>query len=504
MDIWFDEQIQTYVAFRVPLDGSVPNAEDVESGIFVDSILAILESQPVRFSPYRGKQALIDSEFREEAQAYVNKLVLETKQLRIEDVFLLEDEQGIQNLYRKTHNSSDSFELFQLIIPDSTNGMFVRQHLLYAYHEGSGHLHFNKLYFALRQRAWWPGMRNDCEEHARSCPTCQARGTAQDRQLNRQPILNNPVAQVPFEVVSIDVLSMAKSKSGMAYILVAVDHFTKWVEAEAFASPPTAVQVNQFMMRHFYFRHGSPAVIMADNGSNLTANELNADLFRQMGSRIRNTTAYHPQANGLVERMNRPICDFLSQFCNQYEQSDWDSFLDATIHAINTSVSASTGFTPYFLCHGREAFRVIDHRLPAISKFKNMTYQEYSDRLQRVLIHANVVAHKMNDKARSLYSQPQVVRKLVSDSREMGGRSNHYRTFDKGDWVMIYQPTGLCRTAGLIHVRKLQKHWRGPFQILGQINAVTYQVLVKNRGIPINLTRLKPYYMRQKFVQEPF
>jgi len=504
MDIWFDEQIQTYVAFRVPLDGSVPNSEDIESGIFVDSILSILESQPIRFSPYRGKQALIDSDFREEAQAYVNKLVLETKQLRVEDVFLMEDEQGIHNLYRRTHNSNDSFELYQLIIPDTTNGTFVRQHLLYAYHEGSGHLHFNKLYFALRQRAWWPGMRNDCEDHARSCPICQARGTAQDRQLSRQPILNNPVAQVPFEVVSIDVLSMAKSKSGMAYILVAVDHFTKWVEAEAFASPPTAVQVNQFMMRHFYFRHGSPAVIMADNGSNLTANELNADLFRQMGSRIRNTTAYHPQANGLVERMNRPICDFLSQFCNQYEQSDWDSFLDATIHAINTSVSASTGFTPYFLCHGREAFRVIDHRLPSISKFKNMSYQEYSDKLQRVLIHANVVAHKTNDKARSLYSQPQVVRKLVSDSREMGGRSNHHRTFDEGDWVMIYQPTGLCRTAGLLHVRKLQKHWRGPFQIIGRINAVTYQVLVKNRGVPINLTRLKPYYMRNKYVQEPF
>jgi transposase InsO family protein len=359
------------------------------------------------------------------------------------------------------------------------------------------------MYEALRQKAWWPNMDKDCLDFSKSCPICQARGTAQDRQFSRQPILNNPVAQVPFETVSIDVLSMTKSKTGMAYILVAVDHFSKWVEAEAYPSPPTAIQVNQFMLHHFYFRHGAPAVIMADNGSNLTANELNADLFRQWSSKIRNSTAYHPQANGLVERMNRPICDFLSTFCNQYEQADWDTFLDATIHAINTSVSAATGFTPYFLCHGREAFRVIDHRLPTISKFRNLSYQEYANRLQRVLIHANVVAHKNNDKSRSMYNQTRVIRQIIADEVLPSHKPNP-RAFAPRDWVMIYQPTGLCRTAGLIHVRKVEKHWKGPFQIINQINTVTYNVLVNGTSVPINLTRLKPYYLRERFVQEPF
>ena len=83
-------------------------------------------------------------------------------------------------------------------------------------------------------------------------------------------------------------------------------------------------------------------------------------------------------------------------------------------------------------------------------------------------------------------------------------RAHHPRSFNPGDWIMIYQPSGLCLTKGLIHVRKLQKHWRGPFLVLGKINTVTYRILIGNREVPVNLTRLKPYYMRNSYVQEPF
>jgi hypothetical protein len=136
------------------------------------------------------------------------------------------------------------------------------------------------------------------------------------------------------------------------------------------------------MIHHFYLRHGAPAQILADNGSNLTVNELNSQLFLELGSAIRNTTAYHPRANGQVERVNQPICDYLSRYCNEFEQGDWDQFLDATIHVINTSVSSVTGYTPYFLTHGFECRRVIDHRLPSVN-LRKQTYQEYAARLPK-------------------------------------------------------------------------------------------------------------------------
>jgi hypothetical protein len=100
-------------------------------------------------------------------------------------------------------------------------------------------------------------------------------GIPQDREFSKDVILKNPVSHLPFETISIDILSLNRSKTGMKYLTVTVDHFSKWVEVEAYAKVPDAEVVNQFMTHHFYFRHGAPRIILADNGSNLTVNELN-------------------------------------------------------------------------------------------------------------------------------------------------------------------------------------------------------------------------------------
>jgi hypothetical protein len=81
--------------------------------------------------------------------------------------------------------------------------------------------------------------------------------------------------------------------------------------------------------------------------------------------------------------MNQPICTYLSRYCNEEEQGDWDQFLDATVHAINTSVSSATGYTLYFLTHRFECRRVIDYRLPTIG-MKRQSYQQYVLKLQKV------------------------------------------------------------------------------------------------------------------------
>ena len=47
MDVWFDDSRRTYVAKRVPMDGSMPTVDDLETGIFVDSILKDMQEQEV-------------------------------------------------------------------------------------------------------------------------------------------------------------------------------------------------------------------------------------------------------------------------------------------------------------------------------------------------------------------------------------------------------------------------------------------------------------------------
>jgi hypothetical protein len=302
-------------------------------------------------------------------------------------------------------------------------------------------------------------------------------------------------------------------KHGKRYIIVAVDHFTKWVEAEAYADTPTAIDVNAFMMSHFYFRHGAVGTILADNGKNITVNDLNATLFSMLGARIRNTTAYHPQANGQVERFNKPIIDFLANFCNDQNQEDWSEFLEIVIHTLNSSVSSTTGYTPFFLVHGREANRVVDFRLPTFPRFKKKSYQEYSENLQQKLLTANIVA-KMNTEAKhSLYNQPRAAYSAVASfrSEELGSpitsglpqTHRSFKRFEVGDYVLVFTPV-LLGNSKTTRSRKLQKYWRGPAKVEKVINDTTYMVNLGTRIQPIHVNRLKLFNLRTNFSEIPF
>ncbi|UYV81466.1 hypothetical protein LAZ67_20001269 [Cordylochernes scorpioides] len=69
--------------------------------------------------------------------------------------------------------------------------------------------------------------------------------------------------------------------------------------------------------------------------------------------------AYHPQTNGLTERSNRTIANMLSMYMD-LEQKNWDEMLPFITFAYNTAKQESTGFTPFFLIHGKEAETTLD------------------------------------------------------------------------------------------------------------------------------------------------
>jgi len=523
-DIWFDDMLQQFMAARVlsvhgpPIitPGTLDRDEQGES-VSLDSVIQDCAGCEAVYHPKVGVQFLIDELFRSEVTGCIDRWLAQ-KEINPADIFALEDDEGMSHFYRRHLNSETEEESYQLIIPDGPSGLVVRSHLLHACHEYCGHLRYRKMYAELVRRAWWPGMQTDCKHHATSCGPCQARGTANDRRQSQIPILKNPSVYAPFETVSLDILGpFPASATGMTYVVTAVDHFSKWLEAETFPDTPTAIDVNTFMLHHFYFRHGAVGTIFADNGSNLTVNELNSTMFSMLGARLRNTTAYHPAANGQVERFNKPIADFIAIFCNDKEQKDWSDYLEATVHALNTSVSTTTGYSPYFLLHGREANRVIDFRLPKFPKLKSQSYQKYSIAIQQKLLHAHLVAKTRTNCKHSMYNQPRVV---YSTSASMSSRPldledvdpllqarldsvQKFHSFKPLDWVLIYTPV-LQGKASDTRARKLQKFWRGPAQIEKKINDTTYMVNLGNRSQPIHLSRSRPFRARVKDNRVPF
>ena len=91
---------------------------------------------------------------------------------------------------------------------------------------------------------------------------------------------------------------------------------------------------------------------MSDRGSNFLS-ALVKEVCRLLNTRKLNTTAYHPQTDGLVERFNNTLAESISMFVNS-EQTDWDLFLPSILFAYRVSPCVSTGESPFFLLYGRK------------------------------------------------------------------------------------------------------------------------------------------------------
>jgi transposase InsO family protein len=91
--------------------------------------------------------------------------------------------------------------------------------------------------------------------------------------------------------------------------------------------------------------------VLTDNGTQLTA-KLFLAVCRELGIGKVFTTAYHPQANGQVERFNRTIVNSIRGYVSQY-QNNWDKFTSAISIGYNCRIHSSLGLAPFELVMSR-------------------------------------------------------------------------------------------------------------------------------------------------------
>ena len=136
---------------------------------------------------------------------------------------------------------------------------------------------------------------------------------------------------------------------GNRYLLVLQDYFTKW--AEAVPMPDKTAERIVRALIDIFSHFGIPEILHSDQGRNFESTILKKTCaaFGIVKSR---TTSYHPQGDGMVERLNRTLLQLLRAYVQQ--QSDWECQLPLLLYAYRTARHTLTHLSPFLLLMGRE------------------------------------------------------------------------------------------------------------------------------------------------------
>jgi hypothetical protein len=138
----------------------------------------------------------------------------------------------------------------------------------------------------------------------------------------------------------------------MKYMPVIIDHFSRYCVAIATPDQKSETIADAFF-RFWVMRVGCPMRAHTDQGANFESS-LFAELCQRCHIQKSRTLAYHPHANGSVDRMNRTLIHLLQTSVFDSPQ-DWDLYLEEVTFAYNTTRHRSTGRSPCSILFGDEA-----------------------------------------------------------------------------------------------------------------------------------------------------
>jgi transposase InsO family protein len=186
-----------------------------------------------------------------------------------------------------------------------------------------------------------------------------------DTQIHRPGLIPIPPAGIPFSRWGIDfVQDLPETEEGMTNVFTAVNYATRWVIAVA-TKDRSAATVGRVLYENIVCSFGAPIELISDRGSCFLADGITA-MNEMLKVKHFASTSYHPQTNGMVERMHRDLKRALTTLTAS-QPIIWDRYLAQAVFALRARRHTVTGESPFFLCFGMEP------RIPGES------LQEYQD-----------------------------------------------------------------------------------------------------------------------------
>jgi len=260
--------------------------------------------------------------------------------------------------------------------------------------------------------------------------------------------------------------------------LVAIDYFTKWVEAEPLAKI-TEARVQDFIWKSIIYRYGLPKVIITDNGRQFSGAKLRKFCEDHMIQQ-RFTSVAHPQANGEAEVTNRTLLQGIKARLERARGS-WVDELQHVLWAYRTTQRVPTGETPFNLAFGTEAVIPLEFGIPSLR------VEEFDKDTNAIWLRANLdlVEESRERAAMKMASYRQRVARYYNTRAKP-------KEFRSGDLVLrraeISQPS---------EQGKLAPNWEGPYYVEEVVRPGTYRLKSLDGVVlprPWNSANLRIYY----------
>ena len=262
-----------------------------------------------------------------------------------------------------------------LVIPPND---LLKRCLMKVWHDSptAGHPGQDEMVQRINCEYYWPSVRSWIQEYVKGCATCQ-----QNKNLTHR--LKTPLFRIPadpkakpFSHVAMDLITGLPKSKGYDAILTIVDHGCSW--GTIFLPCTTTImgpQIAKLYLDHLYRWFGLPKQIISDRDPQFTSH-FGRTLTKELGIQQNLSTAFHPQTDGLSERKNQWVEQYLRLITTN--QEDWSDWLAIATLVHNNSANSTTSYAPNELLIGWEPPMTTEQG----ESSKNSTAEEQATNLQ--------------------------------------------------------------------------------------------------------------------------
>ncbi|GJU96073.1 reverse transcriptase domain-containing protein [Tanacetum coccineum] len=306
---------------------------------------------------------------------------------------------------------------------------------------------------AARLGYYWPTMYQDATQVVSTCRNCQEHAPILRKPQYDMTSIYNPW---PFYQWGIDIVGPFPEAPGrVKFLVIAIDYFTKWVEAAPLATI-TGKNILKFVWTNIVCHFGIPGIIISDNGKQFSKNPFR-DWCTELNIKQQFTSVAHPQANGQTEVTNRILLQGLKTRLGK-SKGQWVEELSNVLWAYRTTVKAGNNCTPFSLVYGSEAVLPPEIGIPT---YRISSYDEGKNNEE---LRLNLELLEERKEMAALREA-----KYKHRTEQYYNQRVRHQPLKVGDYVL--RKNEASRREGQ---KKLDPNWEGPYQIIEAKRPGTY------------------------------